>query len=160
MSNSSTSRYESENRRYQRTAQTMISGSKWRHLNSAGSGLIMECTAAYQTCSLGFCNTAQRLAFDEIPPTYLNFDYNVSLKSRSARLLLQRMSSLRRSQMPGGFAFEHPAMGSANSMRSRRSSPSVYLCRKRFRGRRFCIGAKPYCRPDLANSPKAVWSHS
>jgi hypothetical protein len=49
MSNSSTSRYESENRRYQRTAQTIISGSKCRHLNSAGRGLIMEYTAAYQT---------------------------------------------------------------------------------------------------------------
>src|ERR1700682_1973331 len=57
-SNSSTSRYESENRRYQRTAQTMTSGSKCRHLNSAGRGLIMEYTAAYQTRSLGFCNTA------------------------------------------------------------------------------------------------------
>jgi len=45
MSNSSTSRYESENRRYQRTAQTMISGSKCRHLNSAGRGLIMETAA-------------------------------------------------------------------------------------------------------------------
>ena len=52
MSNSSTSRYESENRRYQRTLQTMISGSKCRHLNSAGRGLIMEHTAAYQTHSL------------------------------------------------------------------------------------------------------------
>src|SRR6266478_3336538 len=58
MSNSSTSRYESENRRYQRTAQTMISGSKCRHLHSAGRGLIMEYTAAYQTRSLSFCNTA------------------------------------------------------------------------------------------------------
>ena len=58
MSNSSTSRYESENRRYQRTAQTMISGSKCRHLNSAGRVLIMEHTAAYQTRSLSFCNTA------------------------------------------------------------------------------------------------------
>src|SRR5713226_2894115 len=58
MSNSSTSRYESENRRYQRTAQTIISGSKCRHLNSAGRGLIMD-TAAYQTRSLGFCNTAE-----------------------------------------------------------------------------------------------------
>jgi len=48
VSNSSTSRYESENRRYQRTAQTMISGSKCLHLNSAGHGLIMESTAAYQ----------------------------------------------------------------------------------------------------------------
>src|SRR6266481_7753664 len=57
-SNSSTSRYESENRRYQRTAQTMISGSKCRHLNSAGRGLIMEYTAACQTRSLSFCNTA------------------------------------------------------------------------------------------------------
>jgi hypothetical protein len=57
MSNSSTSRYESENRRYQRTAQTMISGSKCRHLNSAGRGLIMEYIAAYQTRSLSFCNT-------------------------------------------------------------------------------------------------------
>ena len=54
MSNSSTSRYESENRRHKRTAQTMISGSKCRHLNSAGRGLIMECTAAYQTGSLSF----------------------------------------------------------------------------------------------------------
>jgi hypothetical protein len=58
MSNSSTSRYESENRRYQRTAQTMTSGSKCRHLNSAGRGLIMGYTAAYQTRSLSFCNTA------------------------------------------------------------------------------------------------------
>src|SRR5260370_41549534 len=57
MSNPSTSRYESENRRYQRTAQTMISGSKCRHLNSACRGLIMEYTAAYQTRSLSFCNT-------------------------------------------------------------------------------------------------------
>ena len=56
--NSSTSRYESENRRYQRTAQTMTSGSKCRHLNSAGRGLIMGYTAAYQTRSLSFCNTA------------------------------------------------------------------------------------------------------
>jgi hypothetical protein len=46
MSNSSTSRYESENRKYQRTAQTMISCSKCRHLNSAGLGLIMEYTAS------------------------------------------------------------------------------------------------------------------
>src|SRR5580765_6557372 len=61
MSNSSTSRYESENRRYQRTAQTMTSGSKCRHLNSAGRGLIMRYTAAYQTRSLSFCNTAVRL---------------------------------------------------------------------------------------------------
>jgi hypothetical protein len=30
-SNSWMARYESENRRYERTAQTMISGSKWRH---------------------------------------------------------------------------------------------------------------------------------
>jgi hypothetical protein len=37
-SNSSTSRYESENRRDQRTAQTMISGWKWRHLNRVGRG--------------------------------------------------------------------------------------------------------------------------
>jgi len=59
MSNSSTSRYESENRRYQRTAQTMISGSKCRHLNSAGRGLIVEYTAAHQTRSLSFCNTSQ-----------------------------------------------------------------------------------------------------
>src|SRR4026208_1843403 len=51
-SNSSTSRYESENRRYQRTAQTMISGSKCRHLNSAGRGLIME-----YTCSLSDSST-------------------------------------------------------------------------------------------------------
>src|SRR4026207_458627 len=58
-SNSSTSRYESENRRYQRTAQTMISGSKCRHLNSAGHGLIMEYTAAYQTRPLSLCNTAR-----------------------------------------------------------------------------------------------------
>src|SRR6266436_2600224 len=57
-SNSSTSRYESENRRYQRTAQTMISGSKCRHLNSAGRVLIMEYTAAYQARSLSFCNIA------------------------------------------------------------------------------------------------------
>src|SRR5690242_21795838 len=57
MSNSSTSLYESENRRYQRTAQTMISGSKCRHLNNAGLGLIMEYTAAYQTRSLSSCNT-------------------------------------------------------------------------------------------------------
>jgi len=42
VSNSSTSRYERENRRYQRTAQTMISGSKCRQLNSAGRGLIMK----------------------------------------------------------------------------------------------------------------------
>jgi hypothetical protein len=35
----------------------MTSGSKCRHLNSAG-GLIMEYTAAYQTRSLRFCNTA------------------------------------------------------------------------------------------------------
>ncbi len=60
MSNSSTSPYESENRRYQRTAQTMISGSKCRHLNSAGRGLIMEYTAAYQTRSFSFCNTARK----------------------------------------------------------------------------------------------------
>ena len=53
MSNSSTSRYESENRRYQRTAQTMTSGSKCRHLNSVGRGLIMGYTAAYQTRSPG-----------------------------------------------------------------------------------------------------------
>ena len=62
MSNSSTSRYETENRRYQGTAQTMTSGSKCRHLNSAGRGLIMGYTAAYQTRSLTrslrFCNTA------------------------------------------------------------------------------------------------------
>ena len=58
MSNSSTSRYESENRRYQPTAQTIMSGSKCRHLNSAGNGLIMRCPAAYQTRSLSFCNTA------------------------------------------------------------------------------------------------------
>ena len=62
MSNSSTSRYERENRRYQRTAQTMISGSKCRHLNSAGRGLLMEYTAAYQTRSLSFCNTAKFFA--------------------------------------------------------------------------------------------------
>src|SRR5882762_4652562 len=61
-SNSSTSPYESENRRYQRTAQTMISGSKCRHLNSAGRGLIMEYTAAYQTRSRSFCNTAVKTA--------------------------------------------------------------------------------------------------
>jgi hypothetical protein len=45
-------RYESENRRYQRTAQTITSGSKCRHLKSAGRGLIMGYTAAYQTRSL------------------------------------------------------------------------------------------------------------
>src|ERR1700694_4547715 len=61
MSNSATSRYESENRRYQRTAQTMISGSKCRHLNSAGRGLLMEYTAGYQTHPLGFCNIALKL---------------------------------------------------------------------------------------------------
>ncbi|PYT20071.1 MAG: hypothetical protein DMG58_34820 [Acidobacteria bacterium] len=49
-----TSRHERENRRYQRTAQTMISSSKSRHLNSAGRVLIMEHTAAYQTRSLSF----------------------------------------------------------------------------------------------------------
>ena len=63
MSNSSTSRYERENRRYQRTAQIMISGSKCRHLNSAGRGLIMGYTAAYQTCSLSFRNTASYLDY-------------------------------------------------------------------------------------------------
>src|SRR5512132_2469720 len=61
MSNFSTSRYESENRRYQRTAQTMISGSKCRHLNSAGRGLIMEYTAAYQTHPPSLCNTVPRV---------------------------------------------------------------------------------------------------
>jgi len=60
MSNSSTSRYESENRRYQRTAQTMISGSKCRHLTRAGLGLGMEYSAAYQTRSFSFRNTAKR----------------------------------------------------------------------------------------------------
>src|SRR5713226_9636337 len=35
----------------------MISGSKCRHLNSAGRGLFMECAAEYQTRSLSFCNT-------------------------------------------------------------------------------------------------------
>jgi hypothetical protein len=54
ISNSSSSRCESENRRYQRTARTMISGSKGHHLNSAGRGLIVECTAAFQTRSLSF----------------------------------------------------------------------------------------------------------
>ena len=39
----------------------MISGSKCRHLNSAGRGLIMEHTAAYQTRSLSFCNTADNM---------------------------------------------------------------------------------------------------
>ena len=36
----------------------MISGSKCRHLNSAGRDFIMEYTAAYQSRSLSFCNTA------------------------------------------------------------------------------------------------------
>jgi hypothetical protein len=36
----------------------MTSGSKCRHLNSASRGLIMGYTAAYQTRSLSFCNTA------------------------------------------------------------------------------------------------------
>src|ERR1700745_439729 len=57
-SNSSTSRYERENRRYQRTAQTINSGSKCRHLNSAGRGLVMEYPAAYQTRAFSSCNTA------------------------------------------------------------------------------------------------------
>jgi hypothetical protein len=38
----------------------MISGSKCRHLNHAGRGLIMEYTAAYQNRSLRFCNTAKQ----------------------------------------------------------------------------------------------------
>jgi hypothetical protein len=38
---SSTSRYDSENRRYQRTAQRIVSGAKCRHLNSAGLGLVI-----------------------------------------------------------------------------------------------------------------------
>jgi hypothetical protein len=56
----------SENRRYQRTAQTMTSGSKCRHLNSTGRGLIMGYTAAYQTRSLSFCNTA---VFSDLTPS-------------------------------------------------------------------------------------------
>ena len=60
MINSSTSRYESENRRYQRTAQTITSGSKCRHLNNASRGWIMGYTADYQIRSLSFCNTAFR----------------------------------------------------------------------------------------------------
>src|SRR5215831_21309427 len=43
---SSTSRYEREYRKYQRTAQRMIAGSKWRHLNKAGLGL--HTAPAYQ----------------------------------------------------------------------------------------------------------------
>ena len=35
-------------------------GSKCRHLNSAGRGLLMEYIASYQTRSLSFCNTARR----------------------------------------------------------------------------------------------------
>jgi hypothetical protein len=38
----------------------MTSGSKCRHLNSASRGLIMGYTAAYQTRSLRFCNTAKK----------------------------------------------------------------------------------------------------
>src|SRR5579871_3023289 len=39
VTSSSTSRYEREYRKYQRTAHTMITGSKCRHLNNAGRGL-------------------------------------------------------------------------------------------------------------------------
>jgi hypothetical protein len=41
----------------------MISGSKCRHLNNAGRGLLMEYTAGYQTRSQSFCNTAKSYAF-------------------------------------------------------------------------------------------------
>src|SRR6516164_7730616 len=43
---SSTSRYDSEYRKYHRTAHTMITGSKCRHLNKAGRGL--HTAPAYQ----------------------------------------------------------------------------------------------------------------
>src|SRR5215831_9321867 len=39
VTSSSTSRYEREYRKYHRTALTMITGSKCRHLNRAGRGL-------------------------------------------------------------------------------------------------------------------------
>src|SRR5213593_3544987 len=39
VTSSSTSRYEREYRKYQRTAQRMIAGSKCRHLNKAGRSL-------------------------------------------------------------------------------------------------------------------------
>jgi hypothetical protein len=39
VTSSSTSRYEREYRKYQRTAQRMIAGSKCRHLKRAGRGL-------------------------------------------------------------------------------------------------------------------------
>src|SRR5262249_2736890 len=46
VTSSSTSRYEREYRKYHRTAHTMITGSKCRHLNRAGRGL--HTAPAYQ----------------------------------------------------------------------------------------------------------------
>ena len=50
----------SGDRRYQRTAQTMILGSKCRHLNNAGRGLIMECSL-----SDSFIESLQHSHFDQ-----------------------------------------------------------------------------------------------
>jgi hypothetical protein len=55
---SSTFRYDSENRRYQPTAQVITAGSKWRHLNKGGLGFRIP--AGYQGTPVSYpqlCNT-------------------------------------------------------------------------------------------------------
>jgi hypothetical protein len=98
MSNSLTSRYERENRRYQRTAQTIISGSKCRHLNSAGRRLIMEYNGSLSDRALSFCNTSS-MAGESATPGYENegrADQDPRSRWRDGRFAYVKASSVQR----------------------------------------------------------------
>ena len=84
ISNSSASRYESESRKYHRTAQTIISGSKCRHLNSAGRSLIMEYAARYQIRSTSFATQPTSLQ-GIITPVAASFCSRVPRCARARR---------------------------------------------------------------------------
>ena len=58
-SNSSTSRYESEKRKYQPTASRIISGSNWRHLNRPATEGARTISAQLIRPLLQSCNTSE-----------------------------------------------------------------------------------------------------
>src|SRR5262249_17454769 len=64
VTSSSTSRYERQYRKYHRTAHTMITGSKCRHLNRAGRGL--HTAPAYQNVLGSRFATHPLRAFDRL----------------------------------------------------------------------------------------------
>ena len=77
----------------------MSSGSKCRHLNSAGRSLIMGYAAAYQTPSLSFCNTARLPDLDFAKRAVLNTLGSPESK-RAYEFAVERLSS-RGASRPG-----------------------------------------------------------